>query len=154
MERSEEQRYAGLSPFEVKNRLVELATHRGERMMLNAGRGNPNWIALEPRAAFFLLGEFAVAEARRVAHTLAAGTEVTEKFYLFIHAGDAQIAGQRQFIAAAGTGAVDRRRQGAQGRRATHAVEKDAAAQRVTGLGCVRARIRGVAGGRPQTVTS
>ena len=24
--------------------------------MLNAGRGNPNWIATEPREAFFLLG--------------------------------------------------------------------------------------------------
>jgi len=67
MERTEERRYEGLSPFELKNKLVELAKHRGERMMLNAGRGNPNWIALEPRAAFFRLGEFAVTEARRVA---------------------------------------------------------------------------------------
>lgn len=56
-----------LSPFELKNRLVELARHRGERQLLNAGRGNPNWIALEPRAAFFRLGEFALAEAQRVA---------------------------------------------------------------------------------------
>ncbi|UCG96050.1 MAG: bifunctional aspartate transaminase/aspartate 4-decarboxylase [Burkholderiales bacterium] len=71
MERAEERRYEGLSPFELKNKLVELAKHRGERMMLNAGRGNPNWIALEPRAAFFRLGEFALGEARRVA--LAAG---------------------------------------------------------------------------------
>ena len=31
MERSEERRYAGLSPFELKNRLVELAKHRGAR---------------------------------------------------------------------------------------------------------------------------
>ncbi|TAK42078.1 MAG: bifunctional aspartate transaminase/aspartate 4-decarboxylase [Betaproteobacteria bacterium] len=67
VERDEERRYAGLSPFELKNRLVELAKHRGERLMLNAGRGNPNWVALEPRAAFFLAGEFALAEARRVA---------------------------------------------------------------------------------------
>ena len=67
MERSEERRYEGLSPFELKNKLVDLAKHRGERMMLNAGRGNPNWVALEPRAAFFRLGEFAVAESRRVA---------------------------------------------------------------------------------------
>ena len=67
MDRAEERRYEGLSPFELKNKLVELAKHRGERMMLNAGRGNPNWIALEPRAAFFRLGEFAVAEASRVA---------------------------------------------------------------------------------------
>lgn len=67
MERSEERRYEGLSPFELKNKLVELAKHRGERMMLNAGRGNPNWVALEPRAAFFRLGDFAVAESRSVA---------------------------------------------------------------------------------------
>ncbi|MBE0619243.1 MAG: bifunctional aspartate transaminase/aspartate 4-decarboxylase [Burkholderiales bacterium] len=67
MERSEERRYEGLSPFELKNKLVELAKHRGERMMLNAGRGNPNWVALEPRAAFFRLGEFALAESGRVA---------------------------------------------------------------------------------------
>jgi len=67
MESNEERRCAGLSPFEIKNRLVELAKHRGERTMLNAGRGNPNWIALEPRAAFFRLGEFALSEAQRVA---------------------------------------------------------------------------------------
>ena len=65
MERSEERRYEALSPFELKNKLVELAKHRGERMMLNAGRGNPNWVALEPREAFFRLGLFAVAESRR-----------------------------------------------------------------------------------------
>lgn len=67
MDRSEERRYQGLGPFELKNKLVELAKHRGERLMLNAGRGNPNWIALEPRAAYFHLGEFAVGEARQVA---------------------------------------------------------------------------------------
>ncbi len=67
MDRSEERRYAGLSPFELKNKLVELAKHRGERMMLNAGRGNPNWVALAPRAAYFRLGEFALAESGRVA---------------------------------------------------------------------------------------
>ena len=31
---------------------------------LNAGRGNPNWIATEPRSAFFLLGQFAITESR------------------------------------------------------------------------------------------
>ena len=67
MQRDEQRRCEGLSPFELKNRLVELAKHRGERLMLNAGRGNPNWLVLEPRAAFFLLGEFALAEAQRVA---------------------------------------------------------------------------------------
>src|SRR5262249_28457059 len=32
---------------------------------LNAGRGNPNWIATEPRLAFFLLGQFAITESQR-----------------------------------------------------------------------------------------
>jgi aspartate 4-decarboxylase len=67
MDRSEERRYETLSPFELKNKLVDLAKHRGERLMLNAGRGNPNWVALEPRAAFFELGRFALAESARVA---------------------------------------------------------------------------------------
>ncbi len=67
MDRSEERRCEALSPFELKNRLVALARHRGERTWLNAGRGNPNWVALEPRAAFFRLGEFALAEAGGVA---------------------------------------------------------------------------------------
>lgn len=67
MKPGDEQRYENLSPFELKNTLVELARHRGERLMLNAGRGNPNWVALEPRAAFFRLGDFALAESARVA---------------------------------------------------------------------------------------
>jgi aspartate 4-decarboxylase len=33
---------------------------------MNAGRGNPNWVATEPREAFFLLGQFAVLECKRV----------------------------------------------------------------------------------------
>jgi aspartate 4-decarboxylase len=32
---------------------------------LNAGRGNPNWIATTPREAFFLLGQFALTESKR-----------------------------------------------------------------------------------------
>ena len=66
MDSSEERRLAGLSPFELKDRLVALARHRSERTWLNAGRGNPNWLALEPRAAFFLLGEFALGCSREV----------------------------------------------------------------------------------------
>jgi aspartate 4-decarboxylase len=61
--------FAGLSPFEIKARLVQLADasarRRGGRL-LDAGRGNPNWVATTPRDAFFLLGEFALAESRRV----------------------------------------------------------------------------------------
>jgi aspartate 4-decarboxylase len=33
---------------------------------LNAGRGNPNWIATTPREGFFLLGQFALTESKRV----------------------------------------------------------------------------------------
>ena len=57
-----------ISPFELKNRLIELADEsirRSTRTMLNAGRGNPNWIATLPREAFFALGKFGLAEARR-----------------------------------------------------------------------------------------
>jgi aspartate 4-decarboxylase len=66
--RDEERRYERLSPFELKDRLVAAAAahaRRGTRAMLDAGRGNPNWVATAPRAAFFALGRFALAEAER-----------------------------------------------------------------------------------------
>lgn len=56
-----------LSPFEIKNRLISLAENDAREStatLLNAGRGNPNWIATVPREAFFLLGQFAMAECR------------------------------------------------------------------------------------------
>lgn len=59
---NEERRYEGLSPFEIKNKLISLAGSHAERMMLNAGRGNPNWVATEPRQAFFELGRIVVVE--------------------------------------------------------------------------------------------
>lgn len=57
-----------LSPFELEGRLEELAVapqDRGGLSMLNAGRGNPNFVAAEPREAFFRLGFFALEECRR-----------------------------------------------------------------------------------------
>jgi aspartate 4-decarboxylase len=63
--RAQERKLERLSPFQLKNRLIQLATTSHERMMLNAGRGNPNWTALEPRQAFFSLGQFAAAESGR-----------------------------------------------------------------------------------------
>ncbi len=56
---------ANLSPFELKDTLIQLASSHAERMMLNAGRGNPNWLATIPRHGFFTLGQFAVEEAER-----------------------------------------------------------------------------------------
>lgn len=55
--------FAQLSPFELKDELIKLASSKGDRMMLNAGRGNPNFLATLPRRAFFRLGLFAVAES-------------------------------------------------------------------------------------------
>lgn len=63
-----EKSYEVISPFEFKNKLISLAEghqKKSARMMLNAGRGNPNWIAATPREAFFALGQFAVEESRR-----------------------------------------------------------------------------------------
>lgn len=58
-----------LSPFELKDELINLAQksqQRGVRVLLNAGRGNPNWTAATPRQAFFTLGQFAVIESQRI----------------------------------------------------------------------------------------
>lgn len=61
-----------ISPFELKNKLIELASQQNHRIqcaattMLNAGRGNPNWICTLPREAFFTLGRFGMEECKRV----------------------------------------------------------------------------------------
>jgi aspartate 4-decarboxylase len=70
MERAEEKALEQLSPFELKDKLIKIAQEHakmaGASQMLNAGRGNPNWIATTPREAFFLLGQFALGESKRV----------------------------------------------------------------------------------------
>ena len=61
--------YETLSPFEIKDFLAKAATSTAQASALaylNAGRGNPNWIATEPRESFFLLGQFALTESKRV----------------------------------------------------------------------------------------
>ncbi|MGU3362932.1 bifunctional aspartate transaminase/aspartate 4-decarboxylase [Methylobacterium sp. M6A4_1b] len=60
--------FESLSPFEIKDELINLAkstSRRTQSAFLNAGRGNPNWIATTAREGFFLLGQFAVTESRR-----------------------------------------------------------------------------------------
>ena len=67
--RKMERLYEGISPFELKNKLIDLAQEhekKSTRAMLDAGRGNPNWLAAAPREAFFALGQFAVQECRLV----------------------------------------------------------------------------------------
>jgi aspartate 4-decarboxylase len=63
------QKFSDLSPFEIKNELIDLAknsSRTSQSAFLNAGRGNPNWIATTPREGFFLLGQFAITESKRV----------------------------------------------------------------------------------------
>jgi aspartate 4-decarboxylase len=63
--------YEKLSPFEIKDELIQLAKSNSTstaKVFLNAGRGNPNWTATRPREGFFLLGQFAVEECSRVMH--------------------------------------------------------------------------------------
>ena len=62
-----EQIYGKISPFEFKNKLIELANSedkKGAHTLLDAGRGNPNWTASTPREAFFTFGLFAVEETK------------------------------------------------------------------------------------------
>ena len=68
--REYEKKMSEISPFELKNILIELAdesARKSTHIMLNAGRGNPNWISTVPREAFFLLGQFALEECQREA---------------------------------------------------------------------------------------
>ena len=62
-------KFEALSPFEIKNELITLAkstSRTAQAAFLNAGRGNPNWIATTPREGYFLLGQFAITESKRV----------------------------------------------------------------------------------------
>ena len=57
-----------LSSFQLKDELVRYARDQTQsksatHKFLNAGRGNPNWVATTPREAFFLLGHFGLAES-------------------------------------------------------------------------------------------
>lgn len=64
---------ASLSPFELKDELITLAGSVTNRLMLNAGRGNPNFVATVPRHGFWQLGLFAMTESERSFSYLAEG---------------------------------------------------------------------------------
>ncbi|HEE9845727.1 aspartate 4-decarboxylase [Clostridium perfringens] len=58
--------YGKISPFEFKNKLIDLAKDKkSAHILLDAGRGNPNWTSSTPRDAFFTFGHFAVSETKR-----------------------------------------------------------------------------------------
>lgn len=64
-----EKQLESISPFEIKNELISMAQKHSKKaatLFLNAGRGNPNWIATVPREAFFLIGMFGMEECRRI----------------------------------------------------------------------------------------
>jgi aspartate 4-decarboxylase len=84
---------AQLGPFALKDRLMSMASSHAERAMLNAGRGNPNFLATVPRHGFFQLGLFSLQEAERSfaympegvgGHPLKAGIEA--RFDSFVRA--------------------------------------------------------------------
>ncbi|BAN25007.1 bifunctional aspartate transaminase/aspartate 4-decarboxylase [Caballeronia insecticola] len=61
---------ASLSPFELKDELIKAAgggavERPANLSMLNAGRGNPNFLATIPRHGFWQLGLFAMRESER-----------------------------------------------------------------------------------------
>ncbi len=61
-------KFEALGPFEIKNELISLAkatSKTTQSAFLDAGRGNPNWVATTPREGFFLLGQFAITESKR-----------------------------------------------------------------------------------------
>ena len=65
MDFSNKEKLAALSPFELKDALIETAKKQGNRMLLNAGRGNPNFLTTTPRHGFFQFGLFAMSESER-----------------------------------------------------------------------------------------
>lgn len=66
--RAEQRELLKLSPFELKDKLIALAAEserESNSQLLNAGRGNPNWICTTPREAFGTLLQFGIEESRR-----------------------------------------------------------------------------------------
>ena len=101
--------YSKLSPFELKDKLIGIADEAAKTraaVMLNAGRGNPNWIATTPREAFALVLQFALAEARRTRDEPAVGLAgmpkspgIAERFQQFLRgaAGPGAVLLRRSF---------------------------------------------------------
>lgn len=80
--RKREQQLEQLSPFELKDNLISLASDQQKKptkTMLNAGRGNPNWTATIPREAFFTLGQFGLEECRRTMNNSVGMAGIPEK---------------------------------------------------------------------------
>ncbi|MDR8397484.1 MULTISPECIES: bifunctional aspartate transaminase/aspartate 4-decarboxylase [Paraburkholderia] len=91
-----EQDFSALSPFELKDELIKAAggsavERPANASMLNAGRGNPNFLATIPRHGFWQLGLFAMRESERSFAYMPEGVGgfpkregLTERFELFL----------------------------------------------------------------------
>jgi aspartate 4-decarboxylase len=93
MDRADLDKMSALSPFELKDVLMKLASRHSDRLMLNAGRGNPNFLATMPRHGFFQLGLFAMSEAERSSGNMPLGVGgppspegITARFEIFTQA--------------------------------------------------------------------
>jgi aspartate 4-decarboxylase len=93
--RARQQALLKLSPFELKDELIKLASvaeRDGTAQFLNAGRGNPNWICTTPREAFGTLLRFGLEESRRGASRPDLGRKIerspgiARRFVSFLHA--------------------------------------------------------------------
>ncbi|ERJ13127.1 aspartate 4-decarboxylase [Haloplasma contractile] len=90
--------YGEISPFELKDYLINLASREGEtsaHALLDAGRGNPNWTAATPREAFFTFGHFAVQECRRVWNEgdlagMPERSQISKRFFNYINKNKTQ----------------------------------------------------------------
>lgn len=97
-----------LSPFEFVARLLELAGDGARHEVLNAGRGNPNFLSLPPRKAFQKIGDFALSESERnfshVGHLFGGFPEkegISNRFEIFCekHIGDEGVTFLRDALA-------------------------------------------------------
>ena len=97
------EKLAALSPFELKDELIKVAggeaTARSAANlpMLNAGRGNPNFLATIPRHGFWQLGLFAMRESERSFAYMPEGVGgfpqregIVERFDLFVRENKGQ----------------------------------------------------------------
>ena len=70
--------YNNISPFEFKDILIDIA-RKNNHNILDAGRGNPNWLSVVPREAFFIFGLFALEESKRWSTSSSLGGMPKEK---------------------------------------------------------------------------
>lgn len=90
-------KYENLSPFEVAPELIKLASSTPNRPVLNAGRGNPDFLATTPRAGYWQLGRFALEQSELSFSYLSDGlggpapaTDIADRFVAFLERNKGQ----------------------------------------------------------------